>query len=92
MSSANKYLFQAALEIQRFFTENNWDFALIGGLAVLRWGQPRTTVDVDGTLLTGFADEEKCVEIRVDVWRFVVWGVELNVSRIALRRAMEPMI
>jgi hypothetical protein len=62
MSSASKYLFQAALEIQSFFTENNWDFALIGGLAVIRWGQPRTTVDVDGTLLTMFVDEEKYID------------------------------
>ena len=62
MSSANKYLFQAASEIQSFFTENNWDFALIGGLAVIRWGQPRTTIDVDGTLLTMFVDEEKYID------------------------------
>jgi len=62
MSSADKYLFQAALEIQSFFMENNWEFALIGGLAVLRWGQPRTTIDVDGTLLTMFVDEEKYID------------------------------
>jgi hypothetical protein len=62
MSSANQYIFQAALEIQSFFNENHWDFALIGGLAVIRWGQPRTTVDVDATLLTMFADEEKYID------------------------------
>lgn len=62
MSSSEKHLFQAAIEIQSFFMENNWDFTLIGGLAVLRWGQPRTTIDVDGTLLTMFADEEKYID------------------------------
>lgn len=34
-----------------------WRFCLIGGLALLRWGEPRETVDVDLTLLTGFDNE-----------------------------------
>ena len=62
MSSAEKYLFEAALEIQNFFNENHWDFTLIGGLAVLRWGKPRTTFDVDGTLLTMFVNEEHYID------------------------------
>lgn len=55
-------LLQAALEVQRFFDENRWNFVLIGGLAVLRWGQPRTTIDVDGTLVTNFIDEEEYID------------------------------
>lgn len=55
-------LFQAALEIQAFFDRRNWPFAFIGGLANLRWGQHRTTEDVDGTLLTLFVDEEKIIK------------------------------
>ena len=55
-------LFQAALEVQDFFEEHGWDFAFIGGLALMRWGQRRVTEDVDGTLLTLFADEEKYVD------------------------------
>lgn len=35
-----------------------WRFCFIGGLAVLRWGEPRETVDVDLTLLTGFGGED----------------------------------
>jgi hypothetical protein len=62
MSSPNKYIFQAALEIQSLFNEKHWDFAIIGGLAIIRWGQPRTTVDVDATLLTMFADDEKYID------------------------------
>lgn len=34
-----------------------WRFCLIGGLALQRWGEPRETVDVDLTLLTGFGGE-----------------------------------
>ncbi len=62
MSDSGRYLFQAALEVQRFFAKNRWDFTLIGGLAVLRWGQPRTTIDVDATLLTMFGDEGKYID------------------------------
>jgi hypothetical protein len=36
---------------------HRWRYCFIGGLAVLRWGEPRETVDVDITLLTGFENE-----------------------------------
>ena len=36
-------------------------FCFIGGLAVQRWGEPRETVDVDLTLLTGFGGEDRFV-------------------------------
>jgi len=55
-------LLQAALEIQEFFEQKNWQFAFIGGLALFRWGQHRTTKDVDGILLTMFTNEEKYVD------------------------------
>jgi len=55
-------LFQAAQEIQDFFSEKDWQFAFIGGLALLRWGRHRTTKDVDGTLLTMFTNEENYVD------------------------------
>ena len=35
---------------------------MIGGLAVQRWGQPRETVDVDLTLMTGFGSEEPFIQ------------------------------
>jgi hypothetical protein len=38
-----------------------WEFCLIGGLAVQRWGEMRTTLDVDITLLTGFGREEEFI-------------------------------
>ena len=51
-------VFEAALEVQRFLQERHWRFCIIGGVALQRWGEPRATVDVDLTLLTGFGEEE----------------------------------
>jgi hypothetical protein len=50
-------LFDAALEVQQFCLANEWRVCIIGGLAVLRWGKPRTTRDVDFQLLAGFGSE-----------------------------------
>jgi hypothetical protein len=52
----------AAAEIQSFCQHEGWSFCIIGGLAVLRWGKPRTTQDVDVTLITGFGGEEPFVD------------------------------
>ena len=52
-------IFQAAAEIQRFFETRQWRFAIIGGLAVLRWGEPFATQDVDASLLCGFGNERR---------------------------------
>jgi hypothetical protein len=43
---------KAAAELQAVCAAEQWRFCFIGGLAVLRWGEPRETVDVDLTLLT----------------------------------------
>jgi hypothetical protein len=55
-------LLHAALELQNFFEEHHWKYAFIGGLANLRWGQPRTTEDIDSTLLTSFVGEENVID------------------------------
>jgi len=52
-------LYQAAKEISAFLDTRQWRFCIIGGLAVIRWGEPRLTVDVDLTLLTGFGGEDR---------------------------------
>lgn len=54
---------QAAAELQAICIEQDWQFCFIGGLAVQRWGEPRETVDVDLTLLTGFGGEEQFIQI-----------------------------
>jgi len=66
-------VFRAALEIQSICEARGWRFCIIGGVALLRWGEPRETADVDLTLLTGFGGEEsyvghllKCFEARIE--------------------------
>jgi hypothetical protein len=53
---------RAALDVQTFCERKEWKFCIIGGLALIRWGEPRETVDVDLTLLTGFGGEEPFVQ------------------------------
>ena len=53
---------QAAVELQSVCLAEGWQFCFIGGIAVLRWGEPRETVDVDLTLLTGFGSEAPFIE------------------------------
>lgn len=52
----------AAVEVQRLCQRHGWRFCFIGGIAVQRWGNPRFTVDVDLTLLTGYGFEERFVD------------------------------
>lgn len=53
----------AASELQDVCQSQGWQFCFIGGLAQIRWGHARTTVDADLSLLTGFGDEERYVEV-----------------------------
>lgn len=55
-------VFRAAAEIQSVCEAEGWRFCFIGGVALQRWGEPRETVDVDLTLLTGFGGEERFVQ------------------------------
>ncbi len=50
-------LVRTASEVQEFAEARGWRFCFIGGLAVLRWGEPRFTADIDLTLITGFGGE-----------------------------------
>jgi hypothetical protein len=52
----------AAAEIQAFCERRAWRFCFIGGLALQRWAEPRETVDVDLTLITGFGNEEGFID------------------------------
>jgi len=54
-------LYTAAKQISDFMIARNWEFAIIGGMAVQRWGEPRQTLDVDLTLLTGFGGEDEYI-------------------------------
>lgn len=52
---------RAAAELQAFCESRGWKYFFIGGLALLRWGEPRETIDADLTLLTGFGGEEQFI-------------------------------
>lgn len=54
-------LFEAALDLQVFLSQRQWRFCIIGGIALLRWGEPRFTRDVEVTLLSGFGREEQFI-------------------------------
>lgn len=62
-------IFAAAEEIQAFCRARDWRFCFIGGLANLRWGEPRLTRDVDLTLLTGFGSEARYVDELLGTFR-----------------------
>ncbi len=51
----------AALDLQSFMDRRHWSHCIIGGIALLRWGEPRFTRDVDVTLLTGFGSEDEFI-------------------------------
>jgi hypothetical protein len=56
-------LLEVARDLQTFCDRQGWNSCVIGGIAVLRWGEPRVTRDVDLTLLTGFGAEESFVSV-----------------------------
>lgn len=49
----------AALEAQDAFQKLGFEFCIIGGLAVVHWGRPRSTQDVDISLLCQLGDESQ---------------------------------
>ena len=59
-------LIRVAADVQGFCESRRWGFCLIGGLALQRWGEPRETVDVDLTLLTGFGGEDPFIHALLD--------------------------
>ncbi len=56
-------LLDAAREVDSFCRRQRWRHCVIGGMALLRWGEQRMTKDVDLTLLTGFGGEEPFIEV-----------------------------
>ena len=68
MSDLNN-IFRTALDVQAFCKRMAWRHCFIGGIAVQRWGEPRVTVDVDLTVLTGFGGEEQFIDRLCDRYR-----------------------
>ena len=55
-------LFGAAAEVQSVVEGTGAPFCFIGGLALLRWAEPRLTRDVDLVIVTGFGGESPVVD------------------------------
>ncbi len=55
-------LVRQASQVQAFFEQRRWHFCFIGGLALLRWGTPRLTRDIDATVYVGFGNEEPTID------------------------------
>lgn len=62
-------LLAAAWEVHEFLTTHRVNYAIIGGLAVQFWGEPRLTVDVDLTVATPLEGPEESL-VRQIVERF----------------------
>jgi len=60
---------QAAWEIHRFLTQHKIPYAIIGGTALPRWGEPRFTTDVDLTVVTSL-EEGVAPFVRLMLTRF----------------------
>ena len=54
-------LFRAAAQLEKQLKKVKLPFCFIGGVAVLRWGEPRMTRDLDLSLLCGFGGEENAL-------------------------------
>ena len=63
----NQLIAQAA-ELQTLLDERNWRSCIIGGLAVIRWGEARLTRDVDVSLFTGFGNEEAVARALLELF------------------------
>ena len=59
-------LFGAAAEVQRVVEASGAPFCFIGGLALLRWAEPRLTRDVDLVVVTGFGCEAPVVDLLLE--------------------------
>jgi hypothetical protein len=62
-------LVREAAAVQEFLESKGWRFCFIGGLAVIRWGEPRMTVDADLTLFTGYGGEAPFVDGLLERFR-----------------------
>lgn len=78
-------ILEAAALVQDFCRERGWRLCFIGGLAVLRWGEPRLTRGADVTLFTGYGSEEPYVTALLE--RFPDTAAFAMANRVVLLRA-----
>jgi len=58
-----KDLIESARDLQNTLEKLALPFCFIGGLANLQWGEPRLTQDLDLTVLAGWGDEERVIDL-----------------------------
>jgi hypothetical protein len=51
----------AAREVDECLRKIGLPYCLIGGIALQRWGQPRTTLDVDVTVMAELGSEDRVI-------------------------------
>jgi hypothetical protein len=56
-------LFSSARQLQDFCDQQGWRSCFIGRIAAIRWGQPRVTRGIDVSILTGFGDEDRIIDV-----------------------------
>jgi hypothetical protein len=59
----------AAKEALDFLASRGWSACLIGGLAVQRWGEPRSTRDADLTVVVELGEEEPMIRALLGRFR-----------------------
>jgi hypothetical protein len=85
--------FEAAWRLHEFLTARSIPYAIIGGIAVQRWRQPRLTRDVDLTILVHPGREEGIARDLVAAFRprladAVAFAVE---HRVGCSRSTSPV-
>lgn len=55
-------IFDAAVEVGRFLEDNHIPYAVLGGVALQHWGEPRTTQDVDVVVLVPSEQEDDLLQ------------------------------
>ena len=63
-----KTLIESARKLQGFMESRQWPFCFIGGIALLAWGRPRLTVDIDISLYTGFGKEAPFIDALLEAF------------------------
>jgi hypothetical protein len=61
-------LIDEAARLQAFLESHGLRFCIVGGVAVLWWGEPRLTRGVDISLLTGFEGESEPVDLLLSAY------------------------
>lgn len=62
-------IFEAAVEVCAFLEDHHFPYAVLGGLALQHWGEPRTTRDVDIVVLVPSDQEDALLQATLQRFR-----------------------